>query len=90
MLYEVITTLLFLTPNSGYKIVGSKMAFGAMELFAGIAVNVLLVWITNSVALSKGYEGLGQQLQLLIERLKYPIQDFFRNSCPCINELHKN
>ncbi len=62
-------TLLFLTPNSGYKIVGSKMLFGAAELLLGIALVVFLAWITNSSAVAKGYVGVGPQLQAFIDLL---------------------
>ena len=62
-------TLLFLTPNSGYKIVSSKMIFGALELLTGIAVTVLFAWLTNAVALSKGFEGIGPTLNTIRELL---------------------
>lgn len=51
-------TLLFLTPNKGSKIVGSKMLFGAMELIVGILIFVVFAIITNSVAVNMGYEGI--------------------------------
>jgi len=56
-------TLLFLIPNSGYKIVGSKMLFGAAELLAGLSLALLFAWVTNSFAVAEGYEGIGPQIQ---------------------------
>ena len=56
-------TLLFLTPNNGYKIVGSKMIFGALELLVGLGIVVLLSWITNSAAVNLGYTGISPMLQ---------------------------
>jgi len=55
-------TLLFLTPNSGYKIIGSKMIFGALELLTGLGLVVICVWITNTVAANLGYAGITTQI----------------------------
>ncbi|MBN2879145.1 MAG: hypothetical protein JXN65_05880 [Clostridia bacterium] len=66
-------TLLFLSPNSGYKIVGSKMLFGAAELLAGLSLALLFSWITNSFAVAEGYEGIGPQIQLLKESLNMSV-----------------
>lgn len=52
-------TLLFLTPNSGGKIIGSKMLFGAMELLSGLIISGLFIWLTNSIAVNMGYSGIG-------------------------------
>ncbi|MEX1376813.1 MAG: hypothetical protein AB1Z23_04965 [Eubacteriales bacterium] len=60
-------TLLFLTPNNGFKIVGSKMLFGAMELFLGIGIVALLAWAANSFAVSKGLVGIEPELAKLKE-----------------------
>jgi len=56
-------TLLFLTPNSGYKIVGSKMIFGALELLVGLGIVVIFAWITNTVAINLGYSGVTRQIR---------------------------
>lgn len=66
-------TLLFLTPNSGYKIVGSKMIFGAIELVAGVSLVTLFIWLTNSLAVSIGYGGIGPQIQQLKEALNFAV-----------------
>ena len=62
-------TLLFLTPNNGYKIVGSKMIFGALELFTGMGLVILLGWIANVFAVSRGYEGIVPKVAQLKEML---------------------
>ena len=64
-------TLLFLTPNSGRKVVGSKMLFGALELFAGLGIFVLFAWITNTVAVNLGHAGVGPQIREFIDVIGY-------------------
>lgn len=66
-------TLLFLTPNSGYKIVGSKMIFGAIELLSGVLLVALFMWLTNSLAVNLGYDGIGPQIEQLREMINYAV-----------------
>ena len=63
-------TLLFLTPNKGSKIVGSKMIFGALELLAGMVIVVLSIYVSNRYAVSMGYEGIGPQITSVIAELE--------------------
>jgi len=62
-------TLLFLTPNKGNKIVGSKMIFGALELISGLLIVLLFAYITNSAVIKMGYEGAGPIIQQNISML---------------------
>lgn len=66
-------TLLFLTPNSGRKIVGSKMLFGAIELLVGLLIVSLFTWLTNSIAVNLGYAGIGPQIAQFRELLNYSV-----------------
>ncbi len=66
--------MLFLTPNSGYKIIGSKALFGLVELFISVAVVFILTAINLTVA--KGiYAPESTELHNMIIQLKVNFKD---------------
>ena len=64
-------TMLFLTPVTGSKIIGSKMLYAAIELFCGMIILIIFSVITNSFAISAGYTGIQPYLNEFSSVMSY-------------------